>query len=85
MMINLNQQIKVQLTERGHEDHHNMWYNTFTTQARREQYPYQPPKEDANGWSTWMMWDFMRIFGPVMGMGCTFPVEFHIEVIEGPE
>lgn len=80
MKFNINHNIKVRLTDLGraiHEKQHDTVLGNM-----RYKYPYNPPKEDENGWSKWQLWDFMATFGPYMGNGCDMPAETEIEILE---
>ncbi|WP_456390436.1 hypothetical protein [Profundibacter sp.] len=82
MKFNLNNYIKVQLTDLGREIHKDRHGAVFHTESMRNKYPYIPPKEDADGWSQWQAWDFMQTFGPHFRMGQHMPASPEIEIIE---
>lgn len=65
--INLNDKVRVKLTDHGRAVCQKHWG--------------EPPKEDADGWSTWQLWVLMQEFGQHMYLGCPSPFE-DIEVIE---
>jgi hypothetical protein len=73
MRFNINNYIRVQLTDRGREIHHERWLRTLGTEELRERYPYRAPDEDSDGWSRWQAWDFMATFGPHLGVGMNNP------------
>ena len=77
MRFNINNYIKVRLTDSGREIHKQRHAALFTGYPAQK-YPYQPPKEDADGWSRWQAWDFMATFGPYMGNGLDVPAETEI-------
>ena len=52
MVINVNDLVRVRLTDRGREV------------AARHGFVQ---KEDVGGWSSWQMWELMRVFGSGMG------------------
>lgn len=77
--ININDYVKVQLTDRGRNIHRRHWENLH------EQMPsafdkYTPPKEDMEGWSMWQAWELMRMFGPHLGNGVPVPFNTTIRV-----
>ena len=39
------------------------------------------PPEDADGWSTWQLWNLMQKFGPHIGNGIPVPFETEIELL----
>lgn len=83
MKLNINHDVKVKLTDYGREICHKQWSDTMTYFDRRDKFPYVPPKEDENGWSTWQLWDLMNTFGEVLYMGNPkLPFETEIEIIE---
>lgn len=55
--INLNDTVYVKLSKKAHEaikqDHEQLF-----------RWVYIPPKEDAEGWSKWQLWDLMQRIGP---------------------
>jgi hypothetical protein len=78
--FNVNNYIKVRLTERGRailRDNYARMYQGYLS----EKYPYQPPEEDGDGWSRWQAWHFMASFGPYMGCGSDLPAETEIKFI----
>ena len=82
LKFNINEEVKVKLTARGRE----IWW--AYTEANR---PFDPTravlqmKEDVEGWSTWQLWELMRIFGPHMFNGCIIPFEDNVIQIPIPE
>jgi hypothetical protein len=76
--FNVNEYIKVRLTDRGrklHKDQHDRTYPGFLA----KKYPYQPPQEDKDGWSRWQAWHFMASFGAYMGCGSDLCCETEIK------
>jgi hypothetical protein len=78
--FNINNYIKVRLTDRGRAVHRENYERLFHGHLI-EKYPYQPPAEDKDGWSKWQAWDFMASFGPYMGNGLNAPAETEIKFI----
>lgn len=78
MKHSLNDSIKVKLTDYGkyiytaHLERINEYYGKRVIR-------YTKPKEDAEGYSTFQLWDFMNIFGNCLFMGNT---EIVIENLE---
>lgn len=67
--FNLNESVRVQLTHAGrqflHAEHHNFWDKQGAGIVR----DYTPPKEDAEGWSTWQLHSLMSTFGCMIILG----------------
>lgn len=81
MKININDNVRVKLTDTGREvlkKNHNL-----LNKRTGAHLPYLPPIEDADGWSTWQLWSLMRDFGPHIYNGCRIPFETEIKIIEG--
>lgn len=80
--INLNDYIKVKLTDLGKDiyyrqlDDINKLYGT--------KYEPAPLKEDENGYVKFQLWDFMQLYGPHMGMAKDNVIE-PIEIIYEPQ
>lgn len=76
--FNINDNVQVQLTDFGRKVHREQW------QSLKRQFPtypdYRPPQEDADGWSTWQMWELMRDFGSHIGMGGEEPFVMTIRI-----
>ena len=86
--INLNQIVRIQLTETGREilrqdtDKLNAW-------IRRENpvgtlIAYDTVIEDSGGWSRWQLWSVMQIFGSAIGPGQPPPFATEIDVETDP-
>ncbi len=66
MLLNINEKVKVKLTDRGHEilkEQHDVFYKKYPDMPPRE---YAKPPEDSLGWSTWQIWLLMNTFGEYM-------------------
>ena len=74
--FNINNCIKVRLTDKGREMHRAKYEANLHNRYLR--LPYRPPTEDNDGWSKWQAWDFMSEFGDQMGMGFDLPTETNI-------
>lgn len=73
--FNINDTVKVKLTERGKQIHREEWDRVF---GDKSGFIYTPPLEDENGYSRWQMWSLMKIFGNHMGLGLDCPFETNI-------
>jgi hypothetical protein len=65
--INLNESIKVKLTEWGKEIYYHQ-YDKTNQFAGREICKPKFPKEDENGYTEFQLWCFMELYGECMGM-----------------
>ena len=65
--INLNEPIKVKLTDWGKEIYYHR-YDRTNQIAGREIYKPKFPKEDENGYTEFQLWCFMELYGEHMGM-----------------
>lgn len=83
MMFNINHEVRVRLTNVGrkaHRENHDNLYKFMGEKAN--EFAYLPPKEDADGWSKWQLWELMREFGRCCGNGFPVPFETEIEIID---
>ena len=85
MKFNINNYVRVRLTDKGRDIHKNR-YDDLMKYHRRKGYippfPYTPVKEDENGWSIWQLWMLMSIFGEHMYCGFDNVLEPEIEIVE---
>lgn len=65
--INLNEPIKVKLTDWGKEIYYHQ-YDRTNQIAGREICKPRFPKEDENGYTEFQLWYFMELYGKHMGM-----------------
>lgn len=76
--LNLNDWVRVKLTDHGREilrkDH-----EAHFARCGRE---YAPKKEDAGGWSEWQLWCLFQSFGPHIHLGGKMPFETIIQFEE---
>lgn len=63
--FNINHFVHVRLTDAG---------RNYCAMDCRE------PKEDADGWSRWQLWDLMSVMGEQIYMGCKPPFETDIRI-----
>ena len=73
MLFNVNETVRVKLTDHGREIHYRQW------QAITPTLPYRPPVEDEDGWCKWQLWDLMSQFGAHVGLGMRMPFDAAIE------
>ena len=67
--FNLNESVRVQLTPAGRQFHCASHYNFWAEHCPGNPHDYTPPKEDAEGWSTWQLHSLMSIFGGAIRLG----------------
>lgn len=86
MQFNLNDKVKVKLTESGRET-----YRAFVAETVAPMVPYLPALDenvdlDADGYSSFHFWELMQVFGPKMYHGMTeMPFEANeIKLVEEP-
>lgn len=72
--FNINNKVRVKLTDRGRKIH-------FDNFKELKLFQYSPPKEDEDGWSEWQLWVLMQEFGKHLENGCNIPFETEIEFI----
>jgi hypothetical protein len=65
--INLNEPIKVKLTDWGKEIYYHQ-YDRTNRIAGREICKQKYPKEDENGYTEFQLWHFIELYGGHMGM-----------------
>jgi hypothetical protein len=65
--INLNEPIKVKLTDWGKEIYYHQ-YDRINQIAGRKIYEPRFPKEDENGYTEFQLWCFIELYGEHMGM-----------------
>lgn len=61
--FNINDFVFVRLTEAGRQWDRQRHDTIFGYLTPKEHFVYEPPKEDAEGWSKWQMWQLMEVFG----------------------
>lgn len=85
MKYNINDYIKVRLTDEGrriHRAHHAEIVSALPEKIRHSHLiQYSPPIEDELGWSTWQGWNLMQVFGPYMGLSAKLPFDTVIDII----
>ena len=58
--FNINETVKVRLTEYGKKLHKQQWEDFWSSIGRLKENPYEPPEEDENGYVKFQMWDLME-------------------------
>lgn len=76
--FNINYNVHVRLTPRGRKLL--MQWHADAFKGSLDRYPYEPPKEDADGWSRWQLWDLMQRLGEHCTMGPEPPFETTIRL-----
>ena len=67
--VNLNEYIKVKLTDKGKEIYRNYWHE------------YAPTLDiDEEGYCKFQLWEFMRIFGEHFHMSGGLPCETNVKI-----
>jgi hypothetical protein len=77
MRFNINDRVRVKLTDLGRKIHRENWEPIVAPRA------YHPRDEDKDGWSEWQMWELMNMFGPHLANGSPVPFETEIEIVDG--
>jgi predicted nucleic-acid-binding Zn-ribbon protein len=67
MRLNLNDEIKVKLTEHGKDIYYHQ-YDRLNTAFGREICKPKYPEVDENGYTTFQLWCFMELYGVNIGM-----------------
>jgi len=83
MKINLNDTVKIRLTNAGRKfllDQHTAWCMTLSPTTRENQLAFNPlPKEDDDGYSKWQMQCLFSTFGSNISM--CLPLLFDTNII----
>ena len=79
MKFNVNDKVRVRLTDRGRTIHRNAYESLRRDVPSLS--PYRPPTEDQDGWSDWQLWYLMREFGASMFNGCEVPFQTTIDIV----
>lgn len=79
MKINVNNYVKIKLTEVGKKHAKEKYFKSFNYNPP---YEYSDPKEDIDGYSEWQLWELMATFGDILYNGCQIPFENIIEIID---
>jgi hypothetical protein len=76
MQFNINNEVRIQLTDLGRTIHRQNFEKLLPDLA------YEPPIEDADGWSSWQLWKLAHEFGAHLYNGCDPPFKSCIEIPE---
>lgn len=75
--FNMNEHVKVKLTERGREILKQRHKEIF----KGRDIKYTPPVEDEDGWSEWQLWCLLEEFGRELCCGISGPFETGIKIL----
>ena len=81
MKFNINDNVRVKLTELGRQaliTNHNEIYGSLPVDAIP---PVPDVKEDEDGWSEWQLWHLMQELGKHIEFGSNPPFESEIEIV----
>lgn len=84
--INLNDRVKVRLTEIGLRElqrQHNEVYEFLPSIAAAKRPAFTPPKVDTDGYSTFQLWALMASLGHLCDMGFHAPFETNLVLQKG--
>ena len=82
MNFNLNNHVRVKLTAEGRNVVKRDFESTCGVgRATQANYKAVAPKEDAEGWSEWKLWELMRMFGPHLNLGVLDVMGTEIEIV----
>lgn len=81
--INLNEYIKVKLTDLGKEIYYHQYDDLNKVLGKTICTPL-PPKVDENGYSIFQLWNFIELYGSYIGM-CKPNVIEPLEIVYGVE
>jgi hypothetical protein len=76
MKFNINECVRIRLTDKGREIHKAAFAVVERITGR-----YTAPKEDSGGWCEMQLWTVMELFGPHIYMGCENPFETEIDIL----
>jgi hypothetical protein len=82
MKFNMNHVVRVKLTPKGRDQLKADHIKRLDPLGLLTKFPYQPPEEDADGWSRWQLWVLMEKFGEHMGLGRELLFDAEIDIPE---
>ena len=86
MDFNIKDIAYVQLTDQGRkiiQEKGERFLQDFPCVSKElTEYVRKPKKEDAEGWSKWVLWELMQTFGPSMHNGMDVPFKTTIRIGE---
>jgi len=78
--LNINDHVKVRLTDLGRRLHRQHWDKVFSSHIMSPP-RYQPPRDDGSGWSEFQLHELMSLFGQHIGPGFSdLPFEPEIRI-----
>lgn len=80
--FNINDYVRVKLTDEGRKllrEQHASFMDAIKAHGGKP-WDYEPPKEDAEGWSRWQMHNLMEALGHACTMGRPVPFETEIQL-----
>ena len=80
--FNVNETVKVRLTKYGKQMLEKDWNEFWSSIGRLEQFPYEPRKEDENGYVEFQLWSLMEQLGKYCSPGPQLPFETTILIDE---
>ena len=80
--FNINSTVKVRLTKVGEELLKKNWEDFWNSFGRLDEFPYEPPNTDADGYVKFQMWDLMARLGEYCGLVDDLPFETVILIDE---
>lgn len=80
--FNVNDFVMVRLTDMGREILRKQHEELLRRVPKLGE--FNAPKEDADGWSRWQMWNLMETFGPHVSLGMHVPFETTIRIVFRP-
>jgi hypothetical protein len=83
--FNINYNVRVKLTEHGKkmlEQDHNDFWSAQGAGGMLDKYPYEPPKEDEDGYVKFQLWSLMYQLGKYCGLGREIPFDTVILIDE---
>jgi hypothetical protein len=81
MFFNINEKVKVRLTDFGRKKYKEDLEKLFAAFAIN--HTVQPKLEDAEGWSQWQLYDLMSTLGVYCTIGGELPFEPTIIILDG--
>lgn len=82
MDFNINHKVRVKLTDFGRQTLERQHVKFWADAAPGKHHPFEPRKEDAEGWSEWQLWCLMKDLGSYCINGGRLPFETGIQIVE---
>lgn len=82
MKFNVNNYVKVRLTDYGREILYKEWLKFQKTHPDIIKKSFTLPEEDSDGWTMFQGWKLMNTFGRYVLPGHKLPFEAEIEIVE---